>query len=248
MKATKSMNTPSVKHQAANASLWWRLKTHFGASQCIPMRSWRLMLRLMLSVFTLKGCPIKVDNCTLQLGFAYSVQNLPQRKIPHKKGPLTLSINIRFCFNVCVKLYNYRPQTKSANVYTGVCLAHGGGEGGILGLCPGGSLSGGSPSRGVYVQGSLSRGSLSRGGVSVQERGLCPGEGSLSRRGVTVQGRGLCPGEGSLSRGRSLSTGVSVQGRGLCPRVSVQGNLRPGGLCLRGVRETPSLRTETPVR
>ena len=49
------MNTPSVNCQAANSSLWWRLKTHFGTSQCIPMGSWRLTLHLTLGVFTPLG-------------------------------------------------------------------------------------------------------------------------------------------------------------------------------------------------
>ena len=109
--------------------------------------------------------------------------------------------------------HNYRPQTKFAKVvFTGVCLSTGGG------LCPHGV-------GGVSVQGRglcPGEGSLSRGGVSVQGRGFCPGERSLSRGGVSVQGRSFCPGERSLSR-----EGVSVWGRGLCPG---RGSLSGGSL------------------
>ena len=84
--------------------------------------------------------------------------------------------------------HNYHPRTKFAKVvFTGVCLSTGGGVS-------------------VHMVWGVSV-----GGISVQGRGLCPGEGSLSRGGVSVQGRGLCPGEGFLSRGE-----VSVQGGGLC--------------------------------
>ena len=79
-------------------------------------------------------------------------------------------------------------------------------------------------------------GSLSRGGISVQGRVSVKGRGSLSRAKVSVQGSGLCPGMGLCPGERSLSRrgvsvhgeGFSVQGRGLCPRRG----LCPGvGLC-----------------
>ena len=97
--------------------------------------------------------------------------------------------------------HNYHPRTKFAKVvFTGVCLSTGGVS--------------------VHMVWGVSV-----GGVSVQGRGLCPGEGSLcpgegslSRGGVSVQGRGFCPGERSLSREGVSVWGISVGG------VSVQGD------------------------
>ena len=65
------------------------------------------------------------------------------------------------------------------------------GEGGLGGLCPGGSLY-----KGGFCLGSFLG-------------GLCPG-GSLSRQGVSVQGD-LDQAGGSLPRGGSLSRRVSVR-------------------------------------
>ena len=76
------------------------------------------------------------------------------------------------------------------DVFTGVCLSRGRGEGGSVPACITDYMTGGS----------LSKGSLSRGGFGSR------GRGSLSRGGFCSGGRG------SLSRGRgSLSRGVSVR-------------------------------------
>ena len=92
---------------------------------------------------------------------------------------------------------DYCPQ---GNVFTPVCdSVHRGGPGG---LCPRGPLSGG------LCQ-----------GVSVQGRGLCPGEGSLSRGGVSVQGRGLCPG-GLGQGGREVSARETPHCTVMCRRYA----------------------------
>ena len=127
-----------------------------------------------------------------------------------------------------------RKRSSGKVMFSGVfCLSTG--DGGSLGLCPGGGLCrrGCSLSRVVSFQGGFCPGGLCPGslclGVSVQVGSVS--RGSLSRS-VCVQG-------GSLSGG-SLSGRVPVQG------VSVWESLCPGGVCLRGVSvREPPLRTVT---
>ena len=133
----------------------------------------------------------------------------------------------------------YRPQTKFAKVMFSQTFVWP--QGGSRSLSKEGvSVQGRGVSvqgRGVSVQG---RGSLSKGG------GLCPGEGvSVQGRGsLSIQGRGLCPGEWGLCLG-DLCPG------GLCPGVFVQGSLFRGSLSREFSVQVGSLsgkppQTETP--
>ena len=134
------------------------------------------MFLLQHLVDSLQQLPFRSTNITGGLTNSY-----PTCCLDYQRNILSISALLPPANEVC-----------EGNVFTDVCLST---WGSLFrgGFCPGG----------LYPGGLCPGGPLSRG-VSIQGKGLYPGEGSLSRERVSVQGKGLCPGEGSLSRGVSV--------------------------------------------